>query len=156
MKIIYTRGNREETLASLGTLRKVLNRFVRRHVFYEISSRSQRGHEFFSAKDTFTVGAIEVSNREHLQILIFDARKSDRSIEIINPQAMRIYDESPGRNFAISFLSEHGEFETRVYLREEGADENLPPEGHALESISLPQLFDYIRDITAVEPATKN
>jgi len=151
VKIIYTRGNREETLASLGTLRKVLNRFVRRRVFYEISSRSRRGHEFFSAKDTFTVGAIEVSNREHLQILIFDARKHERSIEIINPQAMRIYDESPDRNFAVSFVCENGDFETRVYLREEGADETLPPEGEGLERISLPQLFDYIRDITTVE-----
>ena len=78
----------------------------------------------------------------------------ERSIEIINPQAMRIYDESPDRNFAVSFLCENGDFETRVYLREEGADESLPPEGQGLERISLPQLFDYIRDITTVERTT--
>ncbi|MBV9271811.1 MAG: hypothetical protein JO165_12005, partial [Candidatus Eremiobacteraeota bacterium] len=56
MKIIYTRGNRTETLASLATLRKILNRFVAHRVFYEVSSRNKRGHEFFSAKNIFVVG----------------------------------------------------------------------------------------------------
>ena len=68
VKIIYTRGNRTETLASLATLRKILNRFVAHRVFYEVSSRSKRGHEFFSTKNVFVVGAIEVTNFEHLKI----------------------------------------------------------------------------------------
>ena len=85
MKIVYTRGNRTETLASLTTLRKILNRFVARRVFYEVSSRQARGQEFFSAKKLFVVGLIEVSNVEHLRILIFDANNSAHSIEILNP-----------------------------------------------------------------------
>ena len=44
LKIIYTRGNRTETLASIATLRKILNRFVAHRVFYEVSSRNKRGH----------------------------------------------------------------------------------------------------------------
>jgi len=35
LKIIYTRGNRTETLASIATLRKILNRFVAHRVFYK-------------------------------------------------------------------------------------------------------------------------
>ena len=104
MKIIYTRGNRTETLASLATLRKILGRFLAHRVFYEISSRSKRGHEFFSAKNVFVVGRIEVTNYEHLKILLFDAHHQAHSIEILNPQTMRIYDETPGRGFAVSFI----------------------------------------------------
>ena len=103
MKIIYTRGNRTETLASLATLRKILNRFVAHRVFYEVSSRSKRGHEFFSAKNVFVVGTIEVTNRDYLTILIFDAHNQSHSLEILNPQTMRIYDEMPGKGFAVSF-----------------------------------------------------
>src|SRR5271155_1292903 len=51
VKIIYTRGNRTETLASLATLRKILNRFLAHKVFYEVSSRNKRGHEFLSSKN---------------------------------------------------------------------------------------------------------
>src|SRR5471030_1779166 len=83
LKIIYTRGNRTETLASLATLRKILSRFVAHRVFYEVSSRSKRGHEFFSAKNVFVVGSIEVTNYEHLKILIFDANNASHSIEIL-------------------------------------------------------------------------
>ncbi|GAC1348344.1 MAG: chloride channel protein [Acetobacteraceae bacterium] len=38
LKIIYTRGNRTETLASLATLRKILNRFVMHRVFYGLAA----------------------------------------------------------------------------------------------------------------------
>src|SRR5580700_9299520 len=94
LKIIYTRGNRTETLASITTLRKILSRFVRRRVFYEVSSRNKRGHEFFSTKNTFVVGSIEIINQDYLTITIFDAHNSTHSIEVLNPAAMRIYDET--------------------------------------------------------------
>ena len=156
MKIIYTRGNRTETLASLATLRKILNRFVAHRVFYEVSSRSKRGHEFFSAKNTFTVGSIEVTNYEHLKILIFDAHSAAHSVEIINPQTMRIYDELPGRGFAVSFISESETgVETRCYIRDEGADRNATTSQTGLEKITLPQLFEYLEDLTAAEVSSR-
>jgi hypothetical protein len=151
VKIIYTRGNRTETLASLATLRKILNRFVAHRVFYEVSSRSGRGREFFSAKNVFVVGLIEVTNFEHLKILVFDAHNRTHSIEIINPQTMRIYDELPGRGFAVSFVSEGDDAETRCYIRDEGEDEGYIHEQTGLEKITLPQLFEYLEEITAVE-----
>lgn len=157
MKIVYTRGNRTETLASLATLRKILNRFLARRVFYEISSRSMRGHEFFSTKSIFVVGQIEVTNFEHLKILIFDARNSSHSIEILDPETMRIYDEIPGRGFAVSFVSGTDDgVETRCYLRDEGEDAQTIHERTALEKITLPQLFQYLEGITAGETAGKN
>lgn len=154
MKIIYTRGNRTETLASLATLRKILNRFVAHRVFYEVSSRSKRGHEFFSAKNVFVVGAIEVTNFEHLRILIFDAENQAHSIEILNPQTMRIYDELPRNGFAVSFItSERDGAETRCYIRDEGEDEAALQRRTALEKITLPQLFEYLEGLTASETA---
>ena len=148
VKIIYTRGNRTETLASLSTLRKILGRFVRHRVFYEVSSRNKRGHEFFSTKNTFVVGSIEVTSRDYLSITIFDAHCSTHSVEILNPAAMRIYDETPGKGFAVSFLSgAPQDAETRCYLRDEGEEgEDLRARG-ALEQITLPQLFEYIDEI---------
>ncbi len=157
MKIIYTRGNRTERLASLTTLRKILNRFVAHRVFYELSSRSKRGHEFLSTKNVFVVGLIEVTNFEHLKILFFDAHSQSHSIEILNPQTMRIYDEVPGRGFAVSFISGDGEgVETRCYIRDEGEDAGTIHERTALEKITLPQLFEYLEGITGAEPASKN
>jgi hypothetical protein len=155
VKIIYTRGNRTETLASIGTLRKILNRFVAHRVFYELSSRSKRGHEFFSAKNVFVVGSVEVTNYEHLKILIFDANAAAHSVEIINPQTMRIYDETPGRGFAVSFIceSENGT-ETRCYIRDEGEDADFLKEQTALEKITLPQLFEYLEELTTVTPSS--
>jgi hypothetical protein len=156
LKIIYSRGNRIETLASLATLRKILNRFVGHRVFYEVSSRSEHGHEFYSAKNVFVVGSIEATNFEHLKIVIFDAHQLAHSLEIINPQTMRIYDELPGRGFAVSFVSEHTGIETRCYLRDEGEDERDIRAQTALEKITLPQLFEYLEEITAVETSAKN
>jgi hypothetical protein len=152
LKIIYTRGNRTETLASISTLRKILGRFVRHRVFYEVSSRNKRGHEFFSTKNTFVVGSIEVVNRDYLTITIFDAHSSTHSIEILNPSALRIYDETMGKGFAVSFLSDSpGDVESRCYLRDEGDDgEGIAPK-RELEKISLPQLFEYIEEITHVQ-----
>jgi len=152
VKIIYTRGNRTETLASLATLRKILSRFVAHRVFYEVSSRSKRGHEFFSAKNVFVVGSVEVTNYEHLKILIFDANSQTHSIEILNPQTMRIYDEMPSRGFAVSFISEsESGVETRCYLRDEGEDADCIKEQTALEKISLPQLFEHLEGLISVE-----
>jgi hypothetical protein len=157
VKIVYTRGNRTETLASLATLRKILNRFVAHRVFYEVSSRSKLGHEFFSTKSVFVVGQIEITNFEHLTILIFDAHNPAHSIEILNPAMMRIYDEIPGRGFAVAFISgEKDGVETRCYLRDEGEDGEKIHGRTALESITLPQLFSYIEGITAAETAGKN
>jgi hypothetical protein len=151
LKIIYTRGNRTETLASISTLRKILGRFVRHRVFYEVSSRNKRGHEFFSTKNTFVVGSIEVVNRDYLTITIFDAHNSTHSIEILNPSAMRIYDETMGKGFAVSFLSESpGDVESRCYLRDEGDEGDGVRETCELEKITLPQLFEYLEEITHV------
>ncbi|MGH7736563.1 MAG: hypothetical protein ACREMP_01645 [Candidatus Tyrphobacter sp.] len=156
MKIIYTRGNRTETLASLATLRKILHRFVAHRVFYEISTRCKRGHEVLCAKNVFVVGSVEITNYEHLRILIFDAHAPAHSIEIVNPQMMRIYDELPGRGFAVSFVSEDQPgIETRCYLRDEGADDDAMKVQTGLESISLPRLFEYLQEITTAAPARK-
>jgi hypothetical protein len=152
LKIIYTRGNRTETLASISTLRKILGRFVRHRVFYEVSSRNKRGHEFFSTKNTFVVGSIEVVNRDYLTITIFDAHNSTHSIEILNPSAMRIYDETMGKGFAVSFLSESpGDVESRCYLRDEGGEGDTLEERGELEKITLPKLFEYLEEITHVQ-----
>jgi hypothetical protein len=151
LKIIYTRGNRTETLASISTLRKILSRFVHHRVFYEVSSRNKRGHEFFSTKNTFVVGSIEVVNRDYLTITIFDAHNSTHSIEILNPSALRIYDETMGKGFAVSFLSESpGDVESRCYLRDEGDESDGIAEKCDLEKITLPQLFEYLEEITHV------
>jgi hypothetical protein len=156
VKIIYTRGNRTETLASIATLRKILNRFVAHRVFYEVSSRNKRGHEFFSAKNVFVVGQIEIVNRDYLTITIFDAKNAAHSIEILNPAAMRIYDDTPGKSFAVSFLSEGaGGVESRCYLRDEGEDGDEIKSRSELEKITLPQLFDYLEDITLVSTKTQ-
>ncbi len=152
MKIIYTRGNRTETLASISTLRKILGRFVRHRVFYEVSSRNKRGHEFFSTKNTFVVGSIDVVNRDYLTITIFDAHNSTHSIEILNPSALRIYDETLSKGFAVSFLSESpGDVESRCYLRDEGDESDGIEEKCELEKISLPQLFEYLEEITLIK-----
>ena len=156
MKIIYTRGNRTETLASIATLRKILNRFIAHRVFYEVSSRNKRGHEFFSAKNTFVVGTIEIVNRDYLTITIFDAHNSSHSIEILNPAAMRIYDDTLGKGFAVSFLSEApGGVESRCYLRDEGDEGDDVKSESALERITLPQLFEYLEEITHVDAIGK-
>ena len=151
LKIIYTRGNRTETLASIATLRKILNRFVAHRVFYEVSSRNKRGHEFFSAKNAFVVGSIEITNRDYLTITIFDAHNNAHSIEILNPAAMRIYDDTLGKGFAVSFLSESAGVESRCYLRDEGEDASAIKARSELEKITLPQLFEYLQEITSVD-----
>ncbi len=149
LKIIYTRGNRTEAPASIATLRKILARFVHHRVFYEVSSRNKRGHEFFSTKNSFVVASIDIVNRDYLTITIFDAHSSSHSIEILNPSALRIYDETMGKGFAVSFLSESpGDVESRCYLRDEGDEREGVPERRELEKCSLPQLFEYIEDIT--------
>lgn len=149
MKIIYTRGNRTETLASITTLRKILSRFVRHRVFYEVSSRNKRGHELFSTKNTFVVGSIEVADRDCLAITIFDAHNSTHSIEILNPAALRIYDESSEKGFAVSFLSESpGGIEARCYLRAELDEGEGLKQRSQLEKFTLPQLFEYLEEIT--------
>jgi hypothetical protein len=45
--------------------------------------------------------------------------------------------------------------ETRCYIRDEGEDAERIGERTALEKITLPQLFEYLEEITAAEPASK-
>lgn len=124
-------------------------------MFYEVSSRNKRGHEFFSAKNAFVVASIEVTNRDYLTITIFDAHSTTHSIEILNPAAMRIYDEPTAKGFAVSFLSESAGVESRCYLRDDGEEDGSTLGKRALESISLPQLFEYLDEIRSLEGATK-
>ena len=148
MKIIYTHGNRTEHLASIATLRNVLDRFVGRRVFYEVSSRNKRGHEFFSAKNRFVVGNIEVTHRERLSIIFFDKHSACHSVEVLDPSSMRIYDEAPGRGFAVAFVSESdGGTESRCYIRDEGEVEPQRHERSTLDAVTLPQLLAYVDEI---------
>ena len=95
-------------------------------------------------------------NRDHLTINIFDANNATHSIEILNPAMMRIYDEMPGKGFAVSFISEsESGIESRCYLRDEGADGAGSLRRTALEKITLPQLFEYLEDITNADLTTK-
>jgi hypothetical protein len=65
---------------------------------------------------------------------------------------MRIYDDTLGKGFAVSFLSEgSGGVESRCYLRDEGEDGEAIKERSELEKITLPQLFEYLEDITQVD-----
>jgi hypothetical protein len=65
---------------------------------------------------------------------------------------MRIYDDTLGKGFAVSFLSEGaGGVESRCYLRDEGEDGDGIKERSELEKITLPQLFEYLEDITQVD-----
>ncbi|TAM76325.1 hypothetical protein EPN44_06335 [bacterium] len=117
-----------------------------------MSSRFRRGQEFYSAKNAFVVRAIEVTNRDYLTITIFDAGNPTHSVEVVNPQAMRIYDETVGKGFAVVFFSEVGEVESRCYLRDDGDEGGGDQQARgALEKITLPQLFEYLEDITSTE-----
>jgi hypothetical protein len=147
LKIIYTKGQREEAVASMATLKKILSRFVRHHVFHEMSARHRRSNQLYSIKSAFTVGGIEVTGGNELIVSISDGGCPAHSIEIVNPHAMRVYDENPAKGFAVAFYAdEAGDFDVRYYLRDEGEDENSPKH-MALERITLPQLFEYLQEI---------
>ena len=45
--------------------------------------------------------------------------------------------------------------ETRCYIRDEGEDEDRIRERTALESITLPELFEYLGEITAADVRTQ-
>ena len=151
MKIFYTKGQREEPVASLATLKKILSRFVCHHVFYEMSARHRRSHQLYSVKNAFTISHFEIAGDVELVITFFDANNPSHSVEIVNPHAMRIYDDDPGKGFAVAFYTdEGGDFEVRYYLRDEGEDAEST-QRTALERITLPQLFEYLQDITNAE-----
>lgn len=151
MKIFYTKGQREEPVASLATLKKILSRFVCHHVFYEMSARHRRSHQLYSVKNAFTISHFEIAGDVELVITFFDANNPSHSVEIVNPHAMRIYDDDPGKGFAVAFYTdESGDFEVRYYLRDEGEDAEST-QRTALERITLPQLFEYLQDITNAE-----
>lgn len=150
MKIFYGRGQREEAVAAISTLKKILSRFVAHRVFYELSARGKASHQLYSVKNTFTVSQIDVEGDIELIVTIFDANHLGHSIEIVNPHAMRVYDE-PGKSFAVAFYGEDkSDFDVRYYLRDEGEDADAPKRS-ALERISLPQLFEYLQDITQAD-----
>ena len=145
MKIFYTKSQREDPVASLATLKKILARFVHHYVFYEMSARHRPSRQLFSVKNIFLLSQVEVSGASELVVALYDANNPAHSIEIVNPHAMRIYDE--GKSFAVAFYSEEAaEFDVRYYLRDEG-EEGKGPRKTALERISLPQLFEYLEDI---------
>lgn len=147
MKIIYTKGQREEAVASITTLKKILSRFVHHRVFYEMSARHRRSNQLYSVKNVFTVDTVEVNGSSELIISLFDNGSQAHSVEIVNPHAMRVYDENPSKGFAVAFYAdESGEFDVRYYLRDEGEDEKSPKRT-ALERITLPQLFEYLQEI---------
>ncbi len=149
MKIIYTHADRVETLASGAALRKILGRFVHHRVFCEMSSRDRAGNVFFSTKNTFVVGTIDVINRVELQVMIFDRDHAAHSVEILNPATLRVYEEECGKSFAVAFVSEPSPgIESRCYLRDDGPDEGSLQRKTELERISLPQLFEYLEDLT--------
>jgi hypothetical protein len=145
VKIFYTKSQREDPVASLATLKKILARFVRHYVFYEMSARHRRSRQLFSVKNTFLLSEAEVSGTNELVVTLFDANNPAHSVEIVNPHALRIYDE--GKSYAIAFYTEElAEFDVRYYLRDEG-EESKGPRKSALERMSLPQLFEYLEDI---------
>lgn len=146
LKIYYTKSQREEPVGSLPTLKKVLSRFVHHRVFYEMSARQRSHHQLYSVKNTFTVERFEIEGGSELLITLFDAHNPAHSVEIVNPHALRIYDENPAKGFAIVFYAtEAGDFEVRYYLRDEGEDDTSPKRT-ALEHITLPQLMEYLHD----------
>lgn len=148
MKIFYTKSQAEEPVASLATLKKILSRFIHHKVFYEVSARGRRSHQLYSVKRIFTVGDIEVRKNHELVVNIFDADDQSHSIEIVDPHAMQVYDDNPSKGFAVVFFSEESaDFDVRYYVRDMGEEER-PPQKSQLERISLPQLFDYLQELT--------
>jgi hypothetical protein len=146
LKIYYTKSQREEPVGSLSTLKKLLSRFIHHRVFYEMSARHRNSRQLYSVKNTFTVGQFEIDGAVELLITLYDAHNSAHSVEIVNPHALRIYDENPAKGFAIVFYAdEAGDFEVRYYLRDEGGDETSPKRT-ALEHITLPQLMEYLHE----------
>ena len=107
--------------------------------------RHRRTRQLFSVKNVFLLGQVDVSGQSELVVTLFDADHPAHSIEIVNPHALRIYDE--GKSYAVAFYTEEeGEFDVRYYLRDEG-EEGKGPKRSALERISLPQLFEYLEDV---------
>lgn len=148
MKIFYTQSQTEEAVASVATLKKILSRFIHHKVFYEMSARGRRSRQLYSVKKTFVVGDIEIHNDHELLIHIFDADDQSHSIEIANAHAMQVYDDNPTKGFAVAmFAEESSDFDVRYYVRDEGEDERAQPKTQ-LERISLPQLFEYLQELT--------
>ena len=146
MKIYYTKSQREEPLGSMATLKKILARFVHHKVFYEMSARQRNSRQLYSVKNTFTISHFEIEGNVELLITLFDANNAAHSVEIVNPHALRVYDENPTKGFAVVFYAdEAGDFEVRYYLRDEGEDESSPKRT-ALEHITLPQLMEYLHE----------
>jgi hypothetical protein len=116
-----------------------------------MSARHRRSHELYSAKNAFTVGAVEVTGVADVVVTFFDAVNPSHSVEIVNPHAMRIYDDNPSKGFAVAFYAEEAaDFDVRYYVRDEGEDDRSPKRT-ALEKITLPQLFDYLQEITPAD-----
>jgi len=152
LKIFYRQSQTEEAVASLATLKKILSRFIQHRVFYELSARHRRSRQVYSVKQSFTVADIDVAGEREPVVRIFDAGDASHSIEIINPHAMQVYDDDPAKGFAVAFFAEESsDFDVRYYLRDEGEEEHATKQTR-LERISLPQLFEYLEEITSAEP----
>lgn len=124
---------------------------MRHRVFYEMSARQRTTRQLYSVKNTFTIGHFEIDGTVELVITLFDAHNPAHSVEIVNPHALRVYDENPAKGFAIVFYADDaGDFEVRYYLRDEGEDENTPKKT-ALEHITLPQLMEYLHESLSAE-----
>lgn len=151
MKIFYTKSQTEDAVASLATLKKLLSRFIHHKVFYEMSARGRRSHQLYSIKMTFSVGDIDVRGDHELSITVFDADDQSHSIEIVDPHAMQVYDDDPSKGFAVAiFAEESSDFDVRYYMRDQGEEER-PREKSQLERISLPQLFEYLQELTSAD-----
>ncbi len=151
LKIYFAKSQREEPVGALGTLKKVLSRFVQRRVFYEMSARQRSHQQVYSVKNTFTVERFEIEGTTELLITLFDARNPTHSIEIVNPHTLHVYDDNPAKGFAIVFhADESGDFDVRYYLRDEGDDDDSPRRS-ALEHITLPQLMEYLHQSLSAE-----
>jgi len=98
VKIYYTKSQREEPLGSMATLKKILARFVHHKVFYEMSARQRNSRQLYSVKNTFTISHFEIEGNVELLITLFDANNAAHSVEIVNPHALRVYDEIPRRD----------------------------------------------------------
>lgn len=148
LKIFFTKSQTEEPVAAPATVKKIMARFIHHRVFYELSARHRRSKELYSIKRSFTVGDIEVQGGPDISILVFDADDPSHSMAIVDPHAMQVYDDGAEGCFAVAFYSEDSsDFDVRYYLRDEG-ERGGPSDESRLERISLPQLFEYLQEIT--------
>ena len=154
LKIIYTRGNRTETLASISTC----GRSWAASSATACSTKSPRATSAVMSSFPRRTPSSSDPSKSSIAItlpLLFSTRTVPRTASRFSiPSALRIYDETLGKGFAVSFLSEPGgDVESRCYLRDEGDESDGVSVKCDLEAITLPQLFEYLDEITNVTRA---